>query len=181
MAGKQVICASSLTELKFFSQSDGMEVGSYDLTKIDPTRPSVERSEYLSPAEQSMRQGYPGMRKLFADNHHLTPRIDTFLKSIFDSDTIYIARYKRAMGLHGLCKKHGAALVDEACAELENNQALSSEHYETLRKIIKQKIGRINEAHARRQNRNAQVKAKGKRQGSISTDTDNHLFYKKNI
>ena len=175
MAGKQVVCASSLTSLKFYSMSDGQEVGSCDLTKIDLTKPSVERSEYLSPAEQGMRRGCPGMRELFAASHHLTERIDVFLKSIFDRETVYIAQYKLAVGLHGLCRKHGITLVDEACAELEKRGALNSENYGTLRQIINEKIGRINDARSQRRQ-----KAKAARRApSTCTASDNHLFYKK--
>lgn len=67
-----------------------------------------------------------------------------YLRSVFNSESsTAITNYKKVMGIKGLCKKHGAKIVDEGCkVAAEANQ---TSNYELIKSYIIDSIYKINE------------------------------------
>lgn len=166
-ANKEVVCALTDTKVLFFSKTDHRPVGSYT-RDYSPEYKSIEDPSLLSPTDKAFRRGYDALAEEFKTHGYALDNILNYLKLIYkpnegqcedaSQETVsnkspQMILYRKSMGIFGLCKKHGAKIVDKACKTAASYDR--ADDYEFIKKCIKSELRDINEGKtAKREQQN---------------------------
>lgn len=156
-ANKEVVCALTDTQVIFYSKKDHRQVGKYK-RDYSPEYKLIQDESLMSPADKAFRRGYEAFTEEFKSHGYALPNILNYLNLIYNptsserkqssqeipkNKSPQMVLYRKSMGLLGLCKKHGATIVDEACRiAASHNRA---DDYEFIKNCIKSEIRDINE------------------------------------
>ncbi len=140
---KEVICKLSSTSVRFYSKDKHIDCGCYD-RRYSTEYESISKPEYYDPTERAITKGFQETLGEFESLGYALANIVGYLRSVFNSESsTAITNYKKVMGIKGLCKKHGAKIVDEGCkVAAEANQ---TSNYELIKSYIIDSIYKINE------------------------------------
>lgn len=141
----------------FFSKTDHRLVGSYT-RDYSPEYKNIEDPSLLSPTDKAFRRGYDALAEEFKSHGYALDNILNYLKLIYKTNegqsedasqetatykSPQMILYRKSMGLFGLCKRHGAKIVDKACKTADSYDR--ADDYEFIKKCIKSELRDINE------------------------------------
>lgn len=176
-ANKEVVCALTDTQVIFYSKKDHRLVGKYK-RDYSPEYKLIQDESLMSPADKAFRRGYEAFMEEFNSHGYALPNILKYLNLIYNpaesengaqSQENQLARnpqmvlYRKSMGLLGLCKKHGAKIVEQACTiAISHGRA---DDYEFIKNCIRSEIRDINE------NKRAKKEQRAKQSSESSTSS----------
>lgn len=171
-ANKEVVCALTDTQVLFFSKTDHRPVGCY-ARDYSPEYKNIEDPSLLSPTDKAFRRGYDALAEEFNSHGYALDNILNYLRLIYKANegqsedksqgkatykTPQMILYRKSMGLFGLCKKHGAKIVDKACKTAASyNRA---DDYEFIKKCIQSELKDINESRRAKKEQSEKTESK---------------------
>ena len=171
-ANKEVVCALTDTQVLFFSKTDHRPVGCY-ARDYSPEYKNIEDPSLLSPTDKAFRRGYDALAEEFNSHGYALDNILNYLRLIYKANegqsedksqgkatykTPQMILYRKSMGLFGLCKKHGAKIVDKACKTAASYDR--ADDYEFIKKCIQSELKDINESRRAKKEQSEKTESK---------------------